>query len=228
MQVSNDGGNSWTNLTSAQYLGSSNFPFQGNKFTEGIYPDWMPGQNISPDNTWWKTEIFDISPMVANVTNAKIRWTVFDTGLSGGDGRAGWFIDDISIIAAPCELIPPTLVQQSPILQNQILSVGPYTLNLFVNDASGIDTANVLLIYAVNGGVPDTVYMNYTTGNIFSGVIPAVADSDTVCYYFHATDLSACSNSNLFPTAGCTQFVASTGLIIPFCDNFDLVNFWTD
>src|SRR6187401_994937 len=34
VQVSNDNGLTWTQLSAAQYLGNSNFPSQGNKFTE--------------------------------------------------------------------------------------------------------------------------------------------------------------------------------------------------
>ncbi|HKR07375.1 MAG TPA: T9SS type A sorting domain-containing protein [Bacteroidia bacterium] len=224
-------GTAWIQLTAQNMMpaqaDSASFDGQQNNFSEAIYIDWLAGQIVSPDNSWWKTEAFDISAIAANVPNAKIRWKLADQNLPGGDSRAGWFIDDISVNAAPCELFPPSLVQLAPVIQNSALSLGPYTLNINLTDASGIDTPSVALIYTINSGVPDTVSMTNTTGNIFSGIIPAVADSDTVCYYFYARDNSPCHNPVQYPAAGCISFIARTGLVISFCDDFDLNNFWT-
>ncbi|MEP7170322.1 MAG: T9SS type A sorting domain-containing protein, partial [Bacteroidota bacterium] len=224
-------GISWVQLTAQNMMpaqpDSANFDEQQNNFSEAIYSTWLPGQSVSPDSSWWKTEAFNISTIIANIPNAKIRWKLSDQNLAGGDGRAGWFIDDISVLAAPCELFPPSLTQLAPIIQNSVLSLGPYTLNINLTDASGIDTPSVALIYTVNSSLPDTVSMTNTTGNIFSGVLPAVADSDTVCYYFYARDNSPCHNPVQYPASGCISFVARSGLIISFCDDFDLNNFWT-
>jgi len=224
-------GSSWVQLTAQDMvpgqLDSASFDGQQNNFSEAIYIDWLVGQNVSPGNSWWKTEAFDISNIVANIPNAKIRWKLADMNLPGGDGRAGWFIDDISVTAAPCELTPPLLIQAVPVIQNSVLSLGPYTLNINLTDASGIDTPFTSLIYTINGSTPDTTAMTYTTGNIFSGAIPAVSDSDTVCYYFSARDNSPCHNPVRYPASGCISFIARTGLVISFCDDFDLNNFWT-
>lgn len=223
-------GTSWIQLTAQNMVpgqpDSANFDGQNNNFSEGIYPDWQPGILVSPDNSWWKSEVFDISSIVGNVTNAKIRFTLSDQNAPGSDGRAGWFIDDILVNAAPCELFPPSLTQTIPVLQGTVLSLGPYTLNISLTDPSGIDTASVFLIYTINGGLPDTVVMNNTTGNIFSGTIPAVNDSDTVCYYFNARDASPCNNLVVYPALNCIQFIAREGLSVPFCDDFDFDNFW--
>lgn len=224
-------GTSWIQLTAQNMVAgqadSAAFAGLGNVFSEAVNPVWLPGQIVSPDNTWWRNAVFDVSALLANVPNAKIRWSAIDFGTPGGDFRSGWFIDDVNVIAAPCELQPPSLIQLTPVLQNTVLSTGPYTLNINLTDASGIDTNNVFLIYAVNNGLPDSVLMINTSGNIFSGTIPAVADSDTVCYYFSARDFSACLNSIVYPLSGCINFLALSGLTIPFCDNFDFNNFWT-
>lgn len=224
-------GTSWIHLTSLQMIpgqtDSSAFAGLGNVFSEAVNPAWLPGQNISPDNTWWRTVTFDVSLLLANVPNAKVRWSAIDFGTPGSDGRAGWFVDDINIIASPCELQPPSLTQLTPVIQNLVLSTGPYTLNINLTDASGIDTSHVYLVYTINNNPPDTSFMTNTSANIFSGNIPAVSDSDTVCYYFSASDFSPCNNSVRYPSVGCIQFIAQSGYNIPFCDNFDLNNFWT-
>lgn len=224
-------GASWIQLTSLHMVAgqadSAAFAGLGNVFSEAVNPAWLPGQIVSPDNSWWGNVAFDVSALLANVPNAKIRWSAIDFGTPGGDFRAGWFIDDVNVIAAPCELQPPSITQLTPVLQNTVLSTGPYTLNINLTDASGIDTNSVFLVYIVNNGLPDTVIMTNTSGNIFSGTIPAVSDSDSVCYYFSARDFSACFNSIVYPSSGCISFLALSGLTIPFCDNFDFNNFWT-
>lgn len=225
-------GNNWIQLTAANMVAgqtdSAAFAGLGNKFSEATYLDWQPGQNTVPDNTWWKTETFDVSTLLANVANAKVRWKLFDDGTPGSDGRAGWFIDDVELIAAPCELTPPALLQNAPVLQNVVLYTGPYNLSATISDASGLDTATLSLFYSLNGGAFISVPLTYVSGNIFSGTIPQVSDSDTVCYYFSASDASACHNITLYPALGCTQFVARSSIALPFCDGFDFSNFWTD
>ena len=91
-----------------------------------------------------------------------------------------------------------------------------------------MDTASLQLFYSINGGAFDSTSLSYVSGNIFSGTIPSVNDSDVICYYFSATDASPCHNITVYPVNGCIQFTARVGLSLPFCDSFDFLNFWTD
>ncbi|MEO8146264.1 MAG: T9SS type A sorting domain-containing protein [Bacteroidia bacterium] len=97
VQVSSDGGLTWTNLTGAQYMGTSNFANQGNKFTEAAYPTWEPATISTPQNTWWKKDIFDMSAVAANSSNVMIRFKMFDNNNNGMAGRTGWYIDNINV-----------------------------------------------------------------------------------------------------------------------------------
>ncbi|MBL0051555.1 MAG: T9SS type A sorting domain-containing protein [Bacteroidetes bacterium] len=225
IEVSNDGGTTWIRLTTAQYLGTGNFP--GDKFTEISYSDWAPGTTTPPDQLWWKFEEFDVSTLLANTASAMVRFTVKDLNNTGMSGRYGWLVDDICVLMAPCELTPPTVVQLAPILQTLVYNVGPYTLNADMTDVSGILSAN--LLYTING-VPGTAVMNNIGGNTYSGVIPAVNVGDTVCYRFEATDNSGCNNTTLYPASNLSPicFVATTGITFPYCDNFDSNDLWTD
>ncbi|MFI5220317.1 MAG: hypothetical protein ACHQNT_12605, partial [Bacteroidia bacterium] len=232
LQVSPDGGTNWFQLTDSEYLTDdinppgAPFGSQGNQFSAASYAIWQPANGAAiPDNSWWQHEIFDLSAFAGSSPNALIRFILYDANIPGGNGNNGWKIDNICITAAPCELTPPVIVQQVPVLQGTVYSLGPYSLNVNVTDNSGI--AAVWMFYSING-VPDSCLMANNFGNNFTCQIPAVSDSDTVCYYFIATDASACNNSTTYPSSGCIQFVALNGISFPFCDNLDSQNLWTD
>ncbi len=227
LEVSPDGGNIWFQLSCSEYLGGSpGFCAQGSQFSAASYTNWVPNDSDAiPDNSWWQHEIFDISPFAGDQPDVLVRFIFYDAFIPGTSGTNGWKIDNICVTAAPCELTTPVIVQLPPILLNTVYNLGPYTLNVDVTDNSGI--ASVWMHYTING-VPDSVLMTNIAGNTFSGDIPAVSDSDTVCYYFVATDASACANQSTYPPSGCLQFIASSGITFPFCDNFDNQNLWVD
>lgn len=237
IEVSNDGGATWTKLTQAQYLGTSAFGGQGNKFTEAAYPAWQPGNAAAlPDSSWWKHESFDISLLVANSPNAKVRFRANDLDNNGLQGRLGWLIDDICIQAAPCEVFPPAFTQLPSILQGTVYNtnLGPFDLNANVTDQSGV--AAVYIFYTINHD-PATLTVvpmfNPLGDSVYTGQIPAVANNlDTICYYFYAQDASNCANEMYYPLDGNGQpspicFVVSSGIVFPYCDNFDVNDLWT-
>lgn len=104
VEVSPDNGSNWFPLTDLEYLTDDIYPpgapygAQNNQFHAGSYGTWQPGNpNALPDSSWWKTEVFDASPYLAGFTNAKVRFKLYDSNLPGGNGSAGWFIDDITV-----------------------------------------------------------------------------------------------------------------------------------
>ncbi|MEO8151014.1 MAG: T9SS type A sorting domain-containing protein [Bacteroidia bacterium] len=236
IEVSNDGGVNWTKLTSAQYennnIPPSNFFSQGNKFTEAAYTGWHPADTVTPvDSSWWREETFNISSIVGSgsVTNAKIRFVEKDLNGNGMAGRVGWYIDQICVLAAPCEIDPPTFTLLTP-LTGTVYNLGPYNLNAYVNDASGL--AGVYIFWTINN-IPQPVIPMFNPGgdSLYTGQIPAVADSDTVCYYFWAFDASCITAETYYPQPPTSTicFIASSGISFPYCDNFDVnLDLWTD
>lgn len=98
VEVSNDSGFTWTKLTSAQYIGSSAFGGQGDKFTEAAYPTWQPSFGSAlPDNSWWKHEVFEIGSIVGNSQYVMVRFKLKDQDFNGIAGHAGWYIDNINV-----------------------------------------------------------------------------------------------------------------------------------
>jgi len=211
VEVSNDNGATWTQLTCAQYMGGGQFCGGGNKFTSITYIDWVPSSpSAIPDNTWWRFEEFDVSSFISNATQAKIRFKVYDANFSGIGGNYGWLIDNIVVDAAPCELIPPTASFVQPIFQSIAYTTGPFDIQANITDNSGtIDTAYV--VYSLNGAPLDTVGMTVLPSGEYQGSIPAANIGDSICYYVVAVDGSPCQNTTVIPSNGTYCFaVAAT------------------
>jgi len=212
--VSGNNGVNWTKLIGANYLGNGIFAAIGNKFTSTSYGiDWHASNNNAiPVNSWWKYEQFDISSIVGNCSQVKIKFQLSDALNVGSLGNYGWLLDDIKVIGVFSELIPPVISLNQPIIIDTAYYKGPFDIYATITDASGIDTA--MLVYTYNNGLPDTVGMLNTTGNIFYGRIDTLTGPfnllDTFCYYVYATDGSAAHNQSLEPFFGCNQFVIYT------------------
>jgi len=226
IQVSNNNGATWTQLTGTQYLGTGQFTANGNKFASTSYSDWLPSQPMSmPTNAWWKTEQFDISAFAANSSQVKVRFKLSDGNGTGAGGNWGWVIDDIKVTMNYSEMNPPVITLVAPFYTGTVYSIGPFPVKAVITDASGIDTAKIF--YKINNGAYTAVGMSVLNTDTFRGYIPPVSNLDTVCYYVYAQDASPNHNSAVAPVSGCNSFVASSGITFPFFDNFDGFNNWT-
>jgi len=128
IEYSINGGTTWITVTAANYLGSGSFA--SNKFSELSYPTtWQASVALAvPTNTWWKTELFDLSALVGNQASVMIRFKLSDANNSGPQQRYGWYLDDVKVTMALSELIPPTITLVPTILQDTVYSVGPFTI----------------------------------------------------------------------------------------------------
>ncbi|MHC1708599.1 MAG: GEVED domain-containing protein [Bacteroidales bacterium] len=222
IEVSNNGGTTWTQLTSLQYTGTGQYGANGNRFASNSYGNlWIPGTPAAtPQNTWWRSETFDVSTLLGNTADAKIRFKLADGGTVGPNNNKGWYIDNILVTMAPSELIPPVITLVNPYPQGILYSLGPFTIKAKITDASGVDTAYI--VYSVNAGLDDTVGMIHTTLDTMKGIIPAMNDSDVVCWRVEAFDNSLAHNWARNPVNNCISFTAYGGITFPFYDNFDL------
>lgn len=225
--VSNDNGVTWNQLTSAQYNGSAPFASLGNKFNSAAYSVWLPGLNSAvPNSLWWQHEQFDISTFCSNAAQCKVKFTLIDGNANGPNQNYGWLLDQLVVTASPSELYPPVISPGPPIWSGNVYNFGPYTVNDTITDQSGV--ASATLYWSLNGGPYSSVTMSNTSGNIWSGVIPAASDSDTICYYVEAVDASAAANMAVWPASGCEQFIVHAGVTFPYFDDFDGQILWTD
>ncbi len=197
VQVSIDNGATWTTLTGTQYVnpGNSNFVPSGNKFNSNTYPtDWLPASDIAqPTNAWWKNEAFNLSALVGNQANVKVRFVLRDANGNGAFFNHGWYIDDIVVTGSVSEITPPTVLMKPPVLQDTTYSTGPFDIYTWIKDASGIDTA--YLVYQVNAGIDHFVPMLWVSDSTYKGTIPSYTYTNRITYYVHAIDNSVSHNS---------------------------------
>ena len=224
VQVSNNNGVTWNNLTATQYLGAgyANFFGQGSKFSSGTYSSWLAGTNTAtPTNTWWIQETFDLSTFAANAAQVKVRFKLYNGagGIAGPNSNYGWLIDDINVTAAASELIPPVITYVNPLFLGTVYNLGPFTIKAKIADASGIQTAK--LFYKINSGLLDSILMTTFNVDTMQATIPLVNDLDTIKYYIRAIDNSPAHNMALNPPTGFRTFVASSGIHFPYVDNFE-------
>jgi len=228
--VSADNGNNWTQLSSAHYLGTSQFANQGNKFTSSSYPTtWDPGNPTTMSNTWWKTENFDISAIAANSSQVKIKFVLRDANGSGSMSYVGWYLDNIKVTVAIDELIAPVITLINPYPHDTVYNAGPFTVKADVTDASGIDS--VKLIYTHNTNPPTTLNMIHLSGDTYTASIPSIVLDDSICYHIYAVDSSLVRNTTVNPSSGCIKFVYKTSppppgcsspiTSFPYAENFD-------
>ncbi len=205
IEVSADNGASWTLLTDSNYFGTGQFGTIGNKFNSMSYGDWVPGNNNAiPDNSWWKSETFDISPIAGYSGQVIVRFIAKDGFSNGSMGAYGWLIDDIEVVAGSSELIPPTVTLQMPYIMDTVYSTGPFDILAKIEDNSGI--SNAIIEYTINS-ITDTVSMINIAGNNWKGTIPSQPYNTNVCYRIIATDSSLTANTTYYPTTGCISFI---------------------
>jgi len=111
VEVSTDGGSSFSVLSSSTYLGNDTSYNSSEYFDENSYSIWNPDSTVS--NSWWKKEIFDVSSF--NTTTVKFR---FKLQSDGSVSRDGWYIDDIKIYEPSCPM--PTGQTHSNVTVNSV------------------------------------------------------------------------------------------------------------
>ncbi|HPF01491.1 MAG TPA: hypothetical protein PKY63_12560, partial [Bacteroidales bacterium] len=193
VEYSIDGGTTWTLITNAYYLGTGSFTT--NKFNEGSYvADWQFGVGTAvPQNSWWKTEQFDLGTLIGNQANVMIRFKLNDANNNGANQRTGWYLDDVKVTVAPSELVPPTITLVPVIYQDTVYTTGPFEIKAAISDASGIDTAT--LTYSINGGSNIILPMTVLLADTFHATIPAQAYNTRIDYSISATDASLAANT---------------------------------
>ena len=225
LRVSNDNGATWTRLNGSHYSGASPaFPTAG-YFNELSYanpnasPYWggltTAGTGSSPSQSWWVGETFDISSILGNgpsgtangYSNCLIQFVLEYRSPFGTADPAGWFVDNLKVKAAPCELVPPTIDFN---LNPKREPIGPryqsnQEIRLKARDlGSGIDS--VVLFHRLNNGPWDTVQMSSS----MSGACPDSAEyfhtltnfivGDSVDWYVEVYDCTACLNMDRAPS----------------------------
>lgn len=236
------GGGPWTIMNATQgsnvtYLGESGNYQQNWYFNEGNYsPQAFPGAGNNwgginhpigsipwPQSNWWRKEIFDMSGEFANQDSVALRFNHDYTNVSGFNqlppAYPGWFVDNVYVIGADCNLIPPEIsftLTPAVTYDNRPEGLQPcegnYRVALDATDNLGIDS--VELFYRVNNGSWIQRNMPNTTADRFVDTIPSLITNDTIEWYVVAWD-SACPNSTRRPVNPSSYYMFWIGDQIP-------------
>ncbi len=206
VEASANGGATWTRLTSNEYLGSGYFA--NDYFSSATYAaDWQASAPAAqPQNSWWKTELFNISAIAGDSANVKVRFVLVDGNNSGSGGNAGWFLDSISLMGAVGELTPPAISLVWPNHLDTLTQGADYHIKAAITDASGIDTA--MIAYVTSTGFIDTVAMASIATDTFQGTIPFIGFGKIIDYQIIAVDNSPAANMTIDPAIGYHRIVA--------------------
>ena len=194
------------------YHGHAEVISNGN-ISQNWYSEWEPTNNGAvPNNSWWKTELFDMTQFLVNETNDFFRIR-FRTGHASGTGSgtevcAGWYIDNLKVIYSNVELVPleititPTSFVNNNGANNSLVFdgvvnnfTGPFSVHATLTDNDGIDPSSVLFWYETNGGVADTVVNTISvspSGNqevTCEWTIPMQCYGTTITYHIYAKDV---------------------------------------
>ena len=181
IRVSTDNGATWTALDDSHYRGpSTSFPSL-DYINELMYANsgatnyWggatLFGQGTAPTNNWWVHEVFDISSIAGSgpsgtgtgFSQVLVKFALQYRAPLGTASTAGWFVDNLKVEAAPCELIPPKIkwnlnprrepigARYQPTEQVRLRATDK------VLPKSGVDS--VVLHYQMNGGTWNVVNM---------------------------------------------------------------------
>ncbi len=163
VEISTDGGATYDTIPSAYYHGKASEFKTRHYFHEDSYSIWGT-TDVTPENTWWKQEVFDLSAY--KTTHVRIR---FRLESDGSVQRYGWLLDAVEIKEAP---------------PNAVISVSPDTLNM--GEIMVWETSSRRSIITNEGGA-DLVITNISAAEPFScsysGTITPLS-SDTAVFQF--------------------------------------------
>lgn len=224
VELSVDKGVTWIHLgkRNANHQGQTNMlpDSSWSEFSDVVGWRGSPTQaNIVayPQPSWFRKENFDISELAGGQSKVLIRFVLRDMSNSqpGHANRAGWFLDNIVVAGAFCELFPPSVSLSAPSSypgsygDGRVYDTGPFDFISSVTDQSGILPDSTYVAYARYDNssprvliIRDTVPMVNVSAANFKGTIPVANVGDSIVYSLMFTDASGCFNRTRFPISG--------------------------
>ena len=187
-------GSKWTKIPATDYKGNSLTYRRTGQFNQASYSTWKSNDMMArPENSWWKTESFNISEDVA-YAKVQFKFKIKKKGTVGTNFAWGWFIDDFELTCAVSPINPPIVEFVSPFTEGTVYSTGPHTIyakaakrtvlpiltpKMYVNytSYSGQQTRDSMLMTAYDG---DSMWMaSIPQQNIGTQVAYTVVARDT-------------------------------------------------
>jgi parallel beta-helix repeat protein len=187
----------WTTIPDSCYQGSAtNYKTKG--FNTNSYSIWDAEDSLAmPTDLWWQEEIFDISDLVS-YEEFEIRFIIKKGNNLGSFVYAGWYLDDIMIVADTNGITPPVVSWEKKIYSGKVYSVGPFEIKLSAVSQTDKGLQPILLLVQeyFEGSIVDRdslpMVLTDTSNNIWSATIPASFLGHSFIYSATVTD----SNGN--------------------------------
>ena len=211
----------WTQLRSSQYDmawggGTQDFSLNG-FFSDYSYPvDWNGGNNVTPNNTMWKKERFNLGSLFSSALPANrkimVRFRLPKAAMpTSSDSRPiyyGWLLDNIVVNASPSSLVPPTVKMiEYPVQSTTGPARHPYSrdvvikANISTTVAQGMDNDSVYIIYKLGNEPYGRVNMvREGSSDIWCGRIPFCGYDTLVSFRVVAKDATSNHNTATFPS----------------------------
>jgi hypothetical protein len=158
-------------------------------FSDYSYPvDWNGGNNVTPNNTMWKKERFNLGSLFSSALPANrkimVRFRLPKAAMpTSSDSRPiyyGWLLDNIVVNASPSSLVPPTVKMiEYPVQSTTGPARHPYSrdvvikANISTTVAQGMDNDSVYIIYKLGNEPYGRVNMvREGSSDIWCGRIP--------------------------------------------------------
>ncbi|NLJ82020.1 MAG: hypothetical protein GX330_02715, partial [Bacteroidales bacterium] len=118
----------WKKLPANTYRGSSVTYRKRQFFNDMSYDAWMYSDfDAEPNNSWWKTENFDVSQEVS-YARVQFRFKIAKGSTIGSQFAYGWLIDNFELIASSNEINPPIVELMDPTVEGKVFGTGPYQI----------------------------------------------------------------------------------------------------
>jgi len=186
-------GAKWTPVPMTDYKGNSLTYRRTGRFNHVSYTTWKSGDVMAePENSWWKTESFNISEDVA-YAKVQFKFKIKKGNTVGTNFAWGWFIDDFELTCAVAPINPPVVEFVYPFTEGTVYSTGPYTIYAKAAKRTilPIQSPKMYVSYtSYNGAVTrDSMIMSaYEGDSIWTAVIPQQNIGTQVSYTVVAKD----------------------------------------
>jgi len=167
-------GAKWQKLPLDCYKGTRT-PYRMVRFSHKSYDVWMPNDSLAtPTNSWWKTELFDLSTEVS-WEKVRFKFKIKRGSVVGTQFAYGWLVDDFILYGATSQIdIPAVEFITKP--ADTVYQTGPFRIRAKVatRTISPIITPKVQLVYLYNGlKTYDSIPMHKVEGDsIWEAEIP--------------------------------------------------------
>ena len=186
-------GSKWKPLPRQDYKGTASSYRRAARFHHASYSQWKSGDLlVEPDNSWWKTEAFDVSAVVA-YARVQFKFKIKKGRTIGTNFAWGWFIDNFELTCANAPINPPTVEFLPPFTEGTVYSTGPFTVyaKAVKRTVFPIYPPKLYLSYTPLNGVQrrDSIQMtSYEGDSLWMAVIPQQNIGTQVAYTVTAKD----------------------------------------